>query len=420
MELVTDIKGKAGIDCGGFCEFCFYKNVNFHDLKPIGCINCPPNQIGCSYCQNIFKRVSVDFKPLPQVLRELKEKFDVLKQNPLEKKDLQVTVAAGADVFNYPRLYELVSILKESPIWLHLGYTSGKAIKNVSMAGNLISMGVDEVSFSVFSTDPEMRRRWMHDKNPEESVKGLKVFCETIDLNASFVIIPGVNDGDQLFETCANLEEWGVKSVILRRFANFKSQGLILNNKPIIKGINPHSYEEFQDLVQKVADEFSFKIFGYPLFDSQNESPSTITKRENRNYLKKLPEIKCETTIITSELAAHFLKKVFKIIDKSNLVNIVNVDKEIADLIIHEDLKAINLSELKKNVIIPSGALVHDKQAAKILGEDGISRKIVREPYILTYPYRGEENITEKQELIEFEVKAFTKLINTINSFEKN
>lgn len=43
----------------------------------------------------------------------------------------------------------------------------------------------------------------------------------------------------------------GGKVITLRRFANFKHQGLILNYKPIIEGINPHTYEEFQELCPK-------------------------------------------------------------------------------------------------------------------------------------------------------------------------
>ena len=48
MEIFSDVEGKHGIDCGGFCEFCFYKNVDFNNLESlsIGCINCPPNHIG--------------------------------------------------------------------------------------------------------------------------------------------------------------------------------------------------------------------------------------------------------------------------------------------------------------------------------------------------------------------------------------
>ena len=117
MEIYTDVRGRAGIDCGGFCEFCFYKNVNFNDLKSIGCINCPPNQIGCPYCQNFVKRVSSDFKPIYQVLPELREKFynlDWRFSEPLKMSRL--SLLEGADIFSYPQLYELVSILKESPV----------------------------------------------------------------------------------------------------------------------------------------------------------------------------------------------------------------------------------------------------------------------------------------------------------------
>jgi methanogenesis marker radical SAM protein len=420
MDLFTDVGGRTGTDCGGFCEFCFYKNIDFNNLKPLGCINCPPNHIGCEYCQNIFLRVNINFKPLAAVLRDLEEKFYNLDCSSINQENLQITVAGGADILNYPHLFELVSILKESPRWLHLGYTSGKPIKNVIMAENLISMGLDEVSFSVFSTNPELRIKWMNDKSSEESIKGLKIFSESIDLNASAVIIPGVNDGDHLFETCSNLEQWGVKSLTLRRFANFKRQGLIQNKKSLIEGIDPQSYEEFQFLVQDVANEFSFRIFGYPFCDPQNESPFSISQKENRNYLEKLPGIESEATIITSELAAPFLKKIFGIIDNSNLVNIVNVDKEIADLIIAEDLETIDLLEVKEKVVIPSGALVHDKQAAKILCRDGKHREIVRGPYILTYPFIGEKHITNKEELIKFELKSFKDLINTINYSSKS
>ena len=418
MEIYTDVRGRTGIDCGGFCEFCFYKNTDFNNLSPTGCINCPPNKIGCTYCQDFIDRISTKYKPLYQVLADLNEKFVKIEKSLLNPKELKIIVAGAADIFNYPQLYELVSIIKESQLSLHLGYTSGKPIKNESMAENLVSLGVDEVSFSVFSTNHEMRRKWMNDQTPVESVEGLKIFCENIDLHASAVVIPGVNDGDQIFETCTNLEEWGAKSFTLRRFANFKRQGLILNNKPIIEGINPHSYEEFQEFVQKVADEFSLKVFGYPFYDPKHESPFTLAKTENRSYLEKLSDIKSEATIITGTLAEPFLKKIFGIIDESNLVNIISVDKEIADLITHEDLEFIDLSEVKSNVVIPSGALVHDKQAEKILFKDGKHRKIVRGPLVLTYPYLGgDEHLTNKSELIKYELKSFKELINTINSF---
>lgn len=336
--------------------------------------------------------------------------------NSLNHKDLKINVVGGADNINYPHLYELISTLKEFQVPLHLGYTSGKPIKNENMVEKIISLGVDEINFSVFSTNAEIRRKWMNDETSDASIKGLKMFCENIDINASAVIIPGINDGDQVFKTCADLEEWGIKSLALRRFANFKRQGLVLNNRTLIEGVTPHSYEEFKDLVLKVTEEFSFKVFAFPFHDPKIRSPFLISKRENRFHLEKLKEIKSEATIITSELAAPFLKKIFGMIDESNLVNIVSLDKEIADLIVHEDLESINLSELKSKVIIPGGALVQDKYSEIILSKDGNHRRIVRGPYVLTNPYNGEEDIFSKEELIKYELESFNALIDKINS----
>lgn len=284
------------------------------------------------------------------------------------------------------------------------------------MAKEIISMGINEVDFSVFSTNPEIRKKWMNDCTSGGSIKGLKLLCENIDLNASAVIIPGINDGDQLFETCIDLEQWGIKSLTLRRFANFKHQGLLFSKEPLIKGINPHSYEEFHNLVKKVSDEFSFDILGYPIYDPKNENPFAISKIENHNYLENLDDIKCEATIITSKLAAPYLKKIFDIIDDFNLINIVNVDKEIADLIVHKDLESINLNLLKEKIIIPGGALIHDERCKKILTKDGKDRRVVRGPFILTYPFINNQHLTNKQKLIEYELESFNALINKINS----
>ena len=59
-----------------------------------------------------------------------------------------------------------------------------------------------------------------------ESLKSLKLFCETSEVHAASVIVPGVNDGEVLFETCSTLEDWGAKAFILMRFANYRNQGL--------------------------------------------------------------------------------------------------------------------------------------------------------------------------------------------------
>lgn len=416
MEIYTDMGGRPGLDCGGFCQFCFYKNVDFNRLRSlkIGCADCPPHQIGCEKCQALINRVENDFKPLPRVFMDLENK---LMQNSWDalNRNLKVVIGAGADIFYYPHLKELVSVIKASYLPLHLGYTSGKAIKDESFARELISLGLDELSFSVFSTDPELRRKWMRDRNPEEAVKSLKLFCENIEVNASVVVIPGVNDGKRLFQTGSDLEAWGVKTFVLRRFANFKNQGLILNDdRPILEGIKPHSYEEFQKLVRKVSDEFSFRVLAFPFYDPKKDFPFALLKKKNRRYLEELPSVKTEATVITSRLTAPFLKKFFELVDESDLVNVIGVDKEIADLITHEDLESIDLAEVRKNVVLPSGALVHDEQAQEIFSKDGVRRRIKRGPYVLTHPYYESVDFNT-EELIEHELKSFKALIDKVN-----
>ncbi|MFY9638523.1 MAG: methyl coenzyme M reductase-arginine methyltransferase Mmp10 [Methanobacterium sp.] len=406
--------GRAGVDCGSFCKFCFYNNINTNNLEPSGCINCYPDHIGCDYCQNFIDRIRSKFKPLIQVMVDFKER-NQLDRIHLSEND-QISINGGGDLLNYPHLKELVNVLKGFDLPIHLNYTSGKPIKNSGMVKDIISCGVDSVGFSVFSTNPQIRKKWMNDKTSEESVEGIKIFGDNIDLNASAVVIPGINDENELYETCIDLEKWGAKSLSLRRFANYRNQGLIFQHKPLLEGVKPHSYKEFRQLVQKIDDEFSFRVLGYPFYDPKNKGPFLISKTENKNYLEKIKPIKCSATIITGKLAAPFLCKIFDEIDSSNLVNILSVDKEIADLIVHEDLESIDLKEVKGNVIIPAGALVQDNYAKKLLSSDGKHRKVIRGPYILSNPIKGEDEHYTMDEIIEFEIKSFNALIDKINS----
>ena len=52
----------------------------------------------------------------------------------------------------------------EAPI--HIGYTSGKGFDDPDIADFLIDHGLAEVSFTVFSVDPQVRKQYMHDPYP--------------------------------------------------------------------------------------------------------------------------------------------------------------------------------------------------------------------------------------------------------------
>jgi NifB/MoaA-like Fe-S oxidoreductase len=218
-----------------------------------------------------------------------------------------------------------------------------------------------------------------------------------------------------LKRTCTDLENWGVKTLTLRKFGNSIDQGLIFNNQEnIIKDIETQTYEEFKGLVDDVINQYSFNVFSFPFYDPKIDFPFAISKKKNEKFLEALPEVEKETTIITGKLAEPFIKKIFELIDENKMVNVVGVKKDIADLIVPEDLKSIELARVHENVVLPRGALVHDLQVQKIFRKDGIKRTIKRGPYHLTHPYYENLYFTY-EELLNYELNSFKELIDEIN-----
>jgi len=258
MEILADVGGRPGIDCKGFCSYCYFKGVK--EIKPLGCKHCLPFQKGCDYCSRAIVEGYPGFKPMQMVATEV-------AGASFGKKPDKVTISGGGDLSCYPQLLPLVRMLGQGSVPIHLGYTSGKGFTRGDEAEGLLEAGVREVSFTVFSTDPELRRRYMNDRHPEAALANLRTFAERCDVYAASVLIPGVNDGPELDRTCRDLEEMGVKNLILMRFANSREQGLILGNEPIIPGVVPHTVEEFRDIVTETNDRYSFRVAGTPLWD---------------------------------------------------------------------------------------------------------------------------------------------------------
>jgi methanogenesis marker radical SAM protein len=414
MEIIAYVGGTPGKDCGGFCKFCYYRSIDYRKLEDLTCRYCPPNQKGCNYC-NQLKDVISDFKYPENVIMDFnKELFWNNLFGKLNYNNLKINLFSIGDITFYPHLEVLIGKLKEYGLPILLNYTSGKGIKNYRMIENILKLGVDEMNVSIFSCNPELRRKWMGDTSPEMSIKAFEIFSQNIDVNASSVVIPGVTDFEDLYRTGSILEEWGVKSFHLLRFGNFQNQGNIFNNRPIIDDIIPHSFEEFQEIVLAIHNEFNFKVVGLPIFYPENDIPYILSNNKYSSYLKLLPEITSNATIITSKLSEKYLQKIFSNIDKNGLVNIISVDKELGDLIRPEDLSTINLDDLKNKIIIPGNALMRDDEAEKLLNKDGRLKRIIRGPYALT-PV-NEENTIIKERAIDFELNAFTNLINLINS----
>jgi methanogenesis marker radical SAM protein len=417
MEILTHVGGTPGKDCGGFCRFCYFKTVNFKDLDSValGCKFCPPQQIGCNYCYELIREVKNGFKSPNEVLSRLVMNLEQLKNAQQDLTDLKINVGSWADVINYPHLHDLLAVFQKYDFPVNLGYTSGKGINGAETADDLVARGVSEVSFSVFSINPNLRREWMRDKNPEKSLEAMKRFCELCEVNASTVVVPGVITEEEIINTCSKLEEWGIKSFVLSRFANHQNQGLLFNYKPVEDGIQPQPYQEFYDLVGNIAREFSFRVLGSPAADPDKGLPYILARKRNKKYLEQLPAITSEATIITSSLSAPFLEKIFQGIDGNGKVNILSVDKDIGDLIVPADLEELDLKLVKSRAILPGGALLHDQVAHQLLNRDGKNRKVVRGPELLFLP----SNVYldgQEEEFIAHEIRSFTELVNLINA----
>lgn len=401
MEILADLGGRPGHDCRGFCRYCYFKGVK--EVQPFGCKHCLPFQKGCNYCTRSVKEGYSSFKPLSMIAQEVQQAVF------FNKNVSKFNVSGGGDVSCYPELKSLVKFLSQFKKPIHLGYTSGKGL-NKNDAEFFIDHGVNEVTFTVFATEPELRRKYMNDKTPEDSLDALRVLAGKCNVYAAAVLIPGVNDGEVLLKTCADLEEMGVKGFILMRFANTYGQGLILDNAPVLEDITSHTISEFKSIVDDINSRFGFRVTGTPLYDPETGSPFAI--RNEPEALSKLPKITKEVTIITSEVAAPLLKEIF---DKlGGRVNVVPVKKDIGCLITIEDIKALDLSQVKETVLFPGRAFVHDPEVKKILSGDGVERLVRRGPDMLTVD--GEMSISmTKEEVLARELEAFTELIQMIN-----
>ena len=409
MQLVADVGGIPGKDCNGFCKYCYFRKVK--DVKSFGCAHCLPNKIGCERCSKGISETQSEFKPPFQVMNEVQTAL-MMNMSPGE---VSAYISGGGDISCYPYLENLTQYLNQFSISSVLGYTCGKGINDSEIAARLINNGVKEVSFTIFSSDQKLRKEWVKDPNPQEALKACQIFCENIDLTGAAVIIPGVNDGDVLRQTCNSLEEWGAKGMLLMRFANTFNEGLILGNEPIIKGIESQPVEDFAELVRQINSEYKFRVSGTPLCDPETGGPFAIAKDENEIFLQFIKPVTGEATIITSKIAEPFISKIFNKLEADS-VNVVAVEKEIACLITKEDLEKLDLSEIQQAVIIPGRAFVHQLDAERILSADGVERIVGRGPDTLTVDGELSIDMTDEN-VIERELEDFNDLVDAINFF---
>jgi methanogenesis marker radical SAM protein len=402
-QLTVDIGGSPWVGCRGFCEYCYFKKVR--GVQPLGCRYCLPFKKGCDYCTRGVKEEYSGFKDLRTIADELLANLQMQSESP-EK----ITISGGGDPSCYPAFEDLIGLLGRTECPLHIGYTSGKGWDDPAIADLLIDNGLSEISFTVFATDPKLRKKYMHDPTPEASLAILEKLCGAVDVYAATVVLPGVNDGKVLEETCRWLQDRGAKGLILMRFANSAEQGLILGNGPVMPKQEVQSVESFRDLITDLSRKFTMKISGTPLWDPEIGSPFVI--RYEPALLAKLPRVTKRASVVSGSIATPFIEAILS--ECGSQVPVVPTKKDIACLITAEDLRAIDLKSLEPVVIIPGRAFVHDAEAQEILSRDGINRVVIRGPDQLTADAETSMGMTRDQ-VMAMEMEGFAELIWTIN-----
>ena len=405
MEILVDVGGNPGTDCRGFCKYCYFKKVGI--TEPLGCKYCPPFLKGCDYCTRSVRESHSGFKPMQPVLNETAAKLYNMKESDIDG----FIITGGGDVSCYPEFLPLLSFLSDFGLPVKIGYTSGKGFDGTE-SPFLKKANIKEVNFTLFASDSALRKEYMHDPTPEMSLKVFEELCAFCDVYAAVILVPGANDGAVLEKTLTYLERVGAKGALLMRFANSAENGLILGNAPIIPEIVPHTIEEFAEIVRSAAKNHpSLRISGTPLEDPLLDSPFAI--RNVPEALEKLPPVTAEATIITSKAAAPRLTEIFEKLGGS--VNVVPVEKDIACLITADDFRKMDQSNLKETIFIPGRCFVHEKEIKEIFVPDKSKRIVRRGPDTLSADGEISASMT-KEELIQFEISAFTELIQQINA----
>ena len=406
-QLTVDIGGSPGINCRGFCEYCYFKKVK--GVQPLGCRYCLPFKKGCDYCTRGVREEYSGFKDLRTIADETLASLQA-KQGTIDR----ITISGGGDPSCYPQFTDLIELLGSMEAPLHIGYTSGKGWDDPKIADLLIDNGLSEISFTVFSVNPVLRKKYMHDPTPEASLAILERLCEHkgVDVYAAAVVLPGVNDGKEMEKTCAWLDEHGAMGMSLMRCANSTEQGLLLGNGPVIRHQNVQSVDSFRDMVTDLNRQFRMKISGTPLWDPDIGSPFALL--DEPSLMEKLPRVGKRATVISGCIATPYIDRILAA--RGSEVPVIAVKKEIACLITIDDLKTIDPAQIGPVVIIPGRAFVHDAEAQEVLTRDGHERTVGRGPEMLTADAETSMGMTRDQ-VLAMELSGFSELIWTINRY---
>lgn len=262
----------------------------------------------------------------------------------------------------------------------------------------IISYKLSPINISVHTTDPELRIKMLNNKRAGNIYSILKRFYNAgIEMNCQIVLVPGVNDGQNLNKTLEDLSELypNVNSVAVVPVGVTKYRDKLAK----LETYNHESAKELVDLVEQNQNEFLKKLGTRFIFASDEfyvlakktipdyESYEGFPQYENgvgliRAFQSEVKEaldliegnfkLDKSYTIVTGTLAYDFMKDISDMvmkICKGLKLNVVPIKNKffgetitVSGLVTGQDLiEELRNKDIKDGIIIPSSMLKRDE-----------------------------------------------------------
>jgi len=225
-----------------------------------------------------------------------------------------------------------------------LSFLQGNYITLTNMKPNeiqkLIRYHISPLNISVHTTNPELRKKMLHNRFAGEILNQMKLFHENgIKMNVQIVLCPGLNDGDELDQTLSDLEDVATSLIsiavvpvgITKYQSNTSLQAVDeLKATEVVKQIHTFQNKWLQKFGRKLvypSDEFYLKAkLQWPkadeyeaFFQLENGVGMLASFEEDLlKYVNKMPIIKKKNlykiSIATGIAAAPFMKAMADIV----------------------------------------------------------------------------------------------------------
>lgn len=281
-----------------------------------------------------------------------------------------------------------------------LSFLTGNYLTMTNMIDNeidkIIEYGISPIKVSVHTTNPELRKKMLNNKNADKIMQIFNRFRNTnIEIDCQIVLVPGYNDESELSKTILDLY---TLSPVIRSVAvvpvgiTRHRQGLsdirgltqdeCRNTIHAIKGIQKKFLKEKGTRFVYLSDEFyikaKFELPEYREYEGFHVLENgvgmvRVFEREVDDALKKIKNRKAEKkfTVLTGSLAYDYMREITtKICQKIEgvVIDVIEIkndyfgrDVSVSGLVTASDIIKQRKGRLGANVLIPDNMLKKDE-----------------------------------------------------------